>query len=82
MSANYELLSEFCSEFGTEFQVELSARFQCAGCGEWNEIFVDSSAGSKQSYIEDCQTCCKPNLLVATWDMGAGEYSISAQLEY
>ena len=59
----------------------LTSRFQCAGCGEWNETVVDSSAGTRQSYVEDCQTCCKPNVLLITWDMAAGEYAISAQLE-
>lgn len=37
--------------------------FQCAGCGEWNQITVDESAGRTQSYVEDCQVCCKPNVL-------------------
>jgi len=55
--------------------------FQCAGCGEWNETTVDSSGGTKQSYIEDCQICCKPNVLHVSWDMGAGEYVIQAELE-
>ncbi len=34
--------------------------YQCAGCGEWNETNVDESAGSRQTYVEDCQVCCKP----------------------
>jgi len=55
--------------------------YQCAGCGEWNETSVDSSAGRKQSYIEDCQVCCKPNMLHITWDVSAGEYTIQAELE-
>jgi cysteine-rich CPXCG protein len=59
----------------------MNSGFQCAGCGEWNEITVDPSAGTKQTYIEDCQVCCKPNVLRVTWDMSAGEYSISAELE-
>jgi Cysteine-rich CPXCG len=59
----------------------LRAGFQCAGCGEWNETTVDSSAGTKQSYVEDCQTCCKPNILHITWDMSAQEYAIVAELE-
>ena len=37
--------------------------FQCAACGEWIETTVDSSAGSKQQYVEDCQVCCQPNVL-------------------
>ncbi len=43
--------------------------FQCAGCGEWNETVVDESAGSRQSYVEDCQVCCKPNVLQIRWDI-------------
>lgn len=55
--------------------------FQCAGCGEWNETTVDVSAGRQQNYIEDCQVCCKPNLLRIAWDASAGEYTIRAELE-
>jgi hypothetical protein len=53
--------------------------FQCAGCGEWNETVVDESGGSRQSYVEDCQICCKPNVLDIRWD-GHG-YLINAELE-
>jgi hypothetical protein len=59
----------------------MTAGFQCAGCGEWNETNVDSSAGMRQEYIEDCQVCCKPNVLRVNWDMSAAEYTISAELE-
>ena len=38
----------------------MTAGFQCAGCGEWNETSVDDSAGTRQSYVEDCQVCCRP----------------------
>ncbi len=55
--------------------------FQCAGCGEWNTIVVDSAAGSKQTYVEDCQVCCKANVLRVIWDASAGEYGIAAELE-
>jgi Cysteine-rich CPXCG len=55
--------------------------YVCAGCGEWNETTVDESAGSRQSYIEDCQVCCKPNVLRIDWDPGVGEFAIAAELE-
>jgi hypothetical protein len=55
--------------------------YVCAGCGEWNETTVDESAGSRQRYVEDCQVCCKPNLLRANWDAGAEEFTIDAELE-
>jgi cysteine-rich CPXCG protein len=55
--------------------------FQCAGCGEWNEITVDEGAGGKQTYVEDCQVCCKPNLLQIAFDPELSEFVISAVLE-
>ena len=55
--------------------------FQCAGCGEWNQTTVDESAGRNQSYVEDCQVCCKPNVLNVRFDAGEQEFVITAQLE-
>jgi hypothetical protein len=59
----------------------LVSGFQCAGCGEWNETVVDESAGSRQSYVEDCQVCCKPNVLQISWNNSAQEYCIQTELE-
>jgi hypothetical protein len=64
-----------------QYNQGMHAGFQCAGCGEWNETVVDDSAGSRQAYVEDCQVCCKPNLLQISWGRSAGEYVISAELE-
>ena len=58
-----------------------AAGFQCAGCGEWNETAVDESAGSRQQYVEDCQVCCKPNVLAIRWNGAEEEYEIRAELE-
>jgi hypothetical protein len=55
--------------------------FVCAGCGEWNETTVDASAGRRQSYVEDCQVCCKPNVLRIAWDARQQSYLIDAELE-
>jgi hypothetical protein len=55
--------------------------FQCAGCGEWNETTVDEAAGRSQSYVEDCQVCCRPNVLHIEWDSEAQESRIRAELE-
>jgi len=55
--------------------------FQCAGCGEWNQTTVDESAGRSQSYVEDCQVCCKPNILDIRYDPDEQEFVITAQLE-
>ena len=59
----------------------MDARYQCAGCGEWNETLVDESAGRVQSYVEDCQVCCKPNVLHVSYEPDAQEFLITAQLE-
>jgi hypothetical protein len=57
------------------------SHYQCAGCGEWNETFVDESAGGRQQYVEDCQVCCKPNLLDVRWNGAEHAYAIRAELE-
>jgi len=59
----------------------VSSGFQCAGCGEWNETSVDSTAGRSQTYVEDCQVCCRPNVLRLEWDEQAQEYLIHSELE-
>ena len=42
---------------------------------------MDESAGRRQSYIEDCQVCCKPNLLHVEYDPAEREFVIMAELE-
>lgn len=59
----------------------MESAFQCAGCGQWNSTTVDESAGSRQNYVEDCQVCCKPNVLRIEYDVSAQEFLISAVLE-
>lgn len=48
--------------------MQSTAEFYCAFCGEPNTTFIDLSAGSTQTYIEDCQVCCRPNQLFITLD--------------
>ena len=59
----------------------MTSGFQCAGCGEWNETTVDESAGHNQSYIEDCQVCCRPSVLQVSFDPETEECLIAAELE-
>lgn len=59
----------------------MESGFQCAGCGEWNMTVVDSSGGNAQTYVEDCQVCCKPNLLRVQYDAEQQEFVIHAELE-
>ncbi len=59
----------------------MESGFQCASCGEWNVTSVDESAGRRQSYVEDCQVCCKPNVLRVEYDNSSGEFFIASELE-
>jgi hypothetical protein len=59
----------------------MQAGFQCASCGTWNETSVDESAGSRQNYVEDCQVCCKPNVLHIEYDRSGAAFLITAELE-
>jgi hypothetical protein len=59
----------------------MESGFQCASCGEWNTTSVDESAGRRQSYVEDCQVCCKPNVLRIEYDPSSQEFFITAELE-
>jgi transcription elongation factor Elf1 len=42
-----------------------TAQIQCPYCGEAVVIVIDCSL-EQQSYIEDCQVCCKPIELSVT----------------
>jgi transcription elongation factor Elf1 len=57
------------------------ATYQCATCGEEIETVVDESQGLAQEYIEDCEVCCRPNVLRVTIDVDTGEAWIDASFE-
>jgi hypothetical protein len=59
----------------------MDSNFTCAFCGEDNSIFVDPTGGSQQTYVEDCQVCCRPNLLTIVWDDVTESYLASASPE-
>ena len=39
------------------------ATYICDNCGEEIVVLVDLSAGSRQTYVEDCPVCCTPNVI-------------------
>jgi len=59
----------------------VAAGFQCAGCGEWNDIAIDMAAARRQVYVEDCQVCCRPNVLTVEYDRDTEEFFVTAVLE-
>lgn len=58
-----------------------TAEYICAYCGETNSTFVDLSVGMQQSYVEDCQICCQPNMLYLHFDEETLEASITSEPE-
>jgi Cysteine-rich CPXCG len=58
-----------------------TSEYFCAYCGEANITFVDFSAGSHQSYIEDCQVCCQPNVLFIQIDEETLDIEITSEPE-
>ena len=60
--------------------MQKSASYSCAYCGEIIEIAIDPSAGSSQEYVEDCWVCCRPNTL--TIELApSGDVSVAAEPE-
>ncbi|MEP7027250.1 MAG: CPXCG motif-containing cysteine-rich protein [Candidatus Eisenbacteria bacterium] len=43
-----------------EASVDDTYRATCPHCFEENELAVDMGGGESQSYVEDCQVCCRP----------------------
>lgn len=55
--------------------------YDCAYCGETNDLSVDASAGPSQEYVEDCQVCCRPNVLRITLSLEDGEATVEVRRE-
>jgi Cysteine-rich CPXCG len=58
-----------------------TSEYICAYCGESNFTFVDISAGMQQSYVEDCQVCCQPNVLYIYVSEDSLDIEISSEPE-
>ena len=55
--------------------------YECAFCGEENEVLVDVSGGRRQSFTEDCAVCCRPNLITVIVDED-GDVELQVTQEY
>jgi len=51
----------------------------CPYCGESISVLVDDSV-PEQSYVEDCQVCCRPIVLDVSVDSD-GDVAVSARSE-
>jgi len=52
-------------------ELEIEKRFRCPHCGERISMLLDLSEDGAQSYIEDCEVCCKP--IQVTYESAAGK---------
>lgn len=59
----------------------MDTEFYCAFCFEPNGIFADPTGGMAQTYVEDCQVCCRPNVLTLTWDDTEETFIVDSQPE-
>lgn len=55
--------------------------FTCCYCFQPNSIFVDPSGGTIQRYVEDCQVCCRPNVLSIAWDDSQDAFMVDSEPE-
>ena len=53
-------MTEFEGDDEIEARIDDVQDVECPYCGALNEITIDPSGGASQSYIEDCQVCCRP----------------------
>ncbi len=61
--------------------MQTTAEYYCAYCGEPNTTFIDISSGLTQQYVEDCQVCCRPNILYITIDEETLDVDIQTDCE-
>ncbi len=61
--------------------MQTTSEYTCAFCGESNSTFIDLSAGMQQSYTEDCQVCCRPNVLYICVDEDTLDVQINSDYE-
>lgn len=57
-----------------------SHQVQCPYCWESFELVVDGSV-PQQEYIEDCEVCCRPIVLLVTVAGPAGDINVVANRE-
>jgi hypothetical protein len=39
----------------------------CPACGESFDVVIDRSEGKKQSWVLDCEICCRPMRVFVRW---------------
>jgi hypothetical protein len=57
------------------------ASYACPACSETVDTYPDPGGGERQTYVEDCPVCCRPNVLRAIWDDAEASYVVVAERE-
>jgi transcription elongation factor Elf1 len=59
----------------------LEKKIECPYCGESLDVLVDMSEAG-QSYVEDCQVCCRPMVFSVSDDLdGSTQLVVKAENE-
>jgi len=58
-----------------------STTFACPHCGEMVSSWPDLGGGERQTYIEDCPVCCRPNSITATLDESGRDFTLEVVAE-
>lgn len=43
--------------------INSSVELACPFCGNVSTVTVDEGGGEHQTYVEDCEVCCKPRVV-------------------
>ena len=50
--------------------LENDYEFLCPHCGVGLSVRLDASGGTKQEFVQDCETCCRPIRISVTLEHG------------
>ena len=78
--ADYHQRDQLDEEFPLgDGTADLEATVDCPYCGASVEITLDPGSGSEQEYVEDCEVCCQPWLVLVRYsDDGHADVTVSA----
>jgi hypothetical protein len=60
---------------------DFSTSFPCPHCGTQVGSLPDLGGGERQTYIEDCPTCCRPNRITAVLDEAGRDFKLEVVAE-
>ena len=46
-----------------ERSLNSSVELACPFCGQMGPVSIDEGGGERQTFVEDCEVCCKPRIV-------------------